>query len=60
MGKRIVSAFLWVMMTAAVLALILGICYGIWPLVHNCIHKLCCLSLHVLSMLTRTTVVLAV
>ena len=28
MGKRIVSALLWVMMTAAVLALILGICYG--------------------------------
>ena len=38
MGKRIVSAFLWVMMTAAVLALILGICYGMWPLVHNCVY----------------------
>ena len=28
MGKRIISALMWVMMTAAVLALILGICYG--------------------------------
>ncbi|KAL3154630.1 hypothetical protein ABBQ32_014079 [Trebouxia sp. C0010 RCD-2024] len=30
MGKRIVSAFMWVMATAAVLALVLGICYGLW------------------------------
>ena len=34
MGKRIISALLWVMMTAAVLALILGICYGEPP--HHC------------------------
>lgn len=32
MGKRIVSAFTWVMATAAVLALVLGICYGMLPL----------------------------
>lgn len=34
MGKRIISALLWVMMTAAVLALILGICYG--EQTHHC------------------------
>lgn len=38
MGKRIVSAFLWVMATAAVLALILGICYG---MLHSCV-PVCC------------------